>query len=587
MKKVLFTLVTLLVSVSALADPHFYMDPLEITEADLNKNIVVPVKLTTDYAINAGTVKLTMPDGLVLRKFDKGSSLANLTYFDDYGDEYTADNTIFTPAVATSNFAFATVDKGYYEVDGEWVYYGAVKLLPGEYDEIAKVTIRVTAVPDNAVIILEQTVSCGSDARPWVPRYEGLGEETTEIPVNPAEDEPEDFVGTADVEFVGNVAHLSYTSNDPNATVVVTVDGEAVELEFVNGEATYEVEETTVPGTYNVVVALTVTPDGENYVGEPASDSATYTYTVNKPAFDALAEVVFQGNVAHLTYVANDPNAVVTVMVDGEVVELEFVNGEATYEVVESTVPGTYNVTVELTVAPSNNYEGEPVSDSATYTYTVNKPTFEAEAEVVFQGNVAHLSYEANDPNAVVTVKVDGEIVELNWNRNNGEATYEVVESTVPGTHTVTVELTVAPSNAFEGDAVTASDSYTYTVLETTEAPVIEFIHEGEYASQFIITNDYADGTEIHVYVDGVEIQMSHDELSGDDAYWIIAEVDQDVTHVITVTAQEPGKNPNSTTQNYVKPGRPDGVNELVNGKTVAGVRYFNMAGQEMQKGDP
>ena len=25
-------------------------------------------------------------------------------------------------------------------------------------------------------------------------------------------------------------------------------------------------------------------------------------------------------------------------------------------------------------------------------------------------------------------------------------------------------------------------------------------------------------------------------------------------------------------------------VNELVNGKTVAGVRYFNMAGQEMQE---
>ena len=25
-------------------------------------------------------------------------------------------------------------------------------------------------------------------------------------------------------------------------------------------------------------------------------------------------------------------------------------------------------------------------------------------------------------------------------------------------------------------------------------------------------------------------------------------------------------------------------VNELVNGKTVAGVRYFNMAGQEMQQ---
>ena len=34
----------------------------------------------------------------------------------------------------------------------------------------------------------------------------------------------------------------------------------------------------------------------------------------------------------------------------------------------------------------------------------------------------------------------------------------------------------------------------------------------------------------------------------------------------------------------YAAQGGYTGVNELVNGKTVAGVRYFNMAGQEMKE---
>ena len=489
MKKFLFTLAAVLVAGSAFAAPRIYMDQLNITEAMVGTNIQLPVKMTTDVAISAGTVKVELPEGLVLRKIDKGSSIANLTYFDDYGDEWTADNTIFTPAVATQNFAFATVDKGYYEAEpGVWVEYGAVKFLPGQYDEMAVLTIRVNAVPDDQVVVMHSELSCGNDTRPWVETLQGLGVSDEEVPVNPAP--AQEFVGTANVEFVGNVANLSYTSNDPNATVAVTVNNQPETVTWENGQATWTAPENTASGTYTYTVVLTVTPS-DDYEGDAVSDQDTYTYTI-KPTFDALAEVVFDENgVATLSYVANDPNAVPSVTVNNEAVNIAFVNGEATWTAPQNTAPGDYSYTVVLTVTPSE---------------------------------------------------------------------------------------------AYDGDAVSAQDTYSYTILPMTDAPVIQFIREGEYAAQFIITNDYADGTEIHVYVDGVEIGLTHDELADDDTYWIIAEIDQDVEHEITVTAQEPGKQQNSTTETYVMPGRPDSVNELVNGKTVAGVRFFNMAGQEMQE---
>ena len=47
--------------------------------------------------------------------------------------------------------------------------------------------------------------------------------------------------------------------------------------------------------------------------------------------------------------------------------------------------------------------------------------------------------------------------------------------------------------------------------------------------------------------------------------------IDQNTLEVVGYTA-------------YVAKGGPVSVDELVNGKTVAGVRYYNMAGQEMQE---
>ena len=55
--------------------------------------------------------------------------------------------------------------------------------------------------------------------------------------------------------------------------------------------------------------------------------------------------------------------------------------------------------------------------------------------------------------------------------------------------------------------------------------------------------------------------------------------------YVMAVATNDAGETWTTNYATVVIPANPaTGVDELVNGKTVAGVRYFNMAGQEMQE---
>ena len=611
MKKFLFTLAAMLMAGSMFADNYFYVPTFNVTSDQVGTNITVPVAAHLDDALNAGTIFLTLPEGLVLRRIEMGSDLANLTYYDDWGDEWPADQTVFVGNVNTTSFGFATANKGYYEVDGQWVEYGAVKLMPGDYTEIAKLTIRVTDAFGPAYITVRSELSCGNDARPWVngnQSWEGVLH-TDPVSFNGVMPggSTEDFVATADVTFNGNVATLSYEANDPDAVVTVTVNGVETEVEWNNGVATYTVVESTVPGDYNVTVELTVAPkEGGTYVGDAVSDADTYSYHVDEPTipFQATADVTFNGNVATLTYEANDPNAVVTTNVEG----VEWNGNVGTYTVVESTVPGDYSVTVELTVAPNPNglYVGEAVTATDTYTYHVDEPalpTFEGTVSVEFTGNVAAISYDVNDPDAVAKVYVNDVETAVEWDRAHN-ATYTVVESTVPGDYSVTVKLVVTPSENYDGEAKEASDTYTYHVAEplTLDAPVINDPVKGApmygwildpnggvdeqgnparvwgllgYQYTISITNPNAEGT-LYYSLNGGEPQVYNGAFPVANGTVVTAWVE-------AMDGDELVKSDEATyTVNIAD--NATSVNEIANGKAVANVRYFNVAGQEMQE---
>ena len=502
MKKFLFTLAALMMAGSAFAESYFEAPDMELTEAQLGTTINLDVyanfgEMVSAYDVWFGGyngdefVEGLMPEGLDVTAISQLSS-AKISYigyvYNEDDDAYTYQQTTCTPSFSTAgNYhgiaITSALDHEYALIDGEYVDCIAIKWQPG-YFKMLRLKVAVAADFKGGDIVIKTLPSSGRDPRGAVAQaIEHF--ETVHLSA-PAAQGPEDFVGTANVEFVGSVAQLSYTSNDPNATVVVTCDDKEVEVNWVenNGTytATYNVEESTELGNHSSVVTLTVTPDGENFVGEAASDNATYSYTVTED-FDAVVEVVFNGNVATLTYVANDDAAVPTVYVNGVETAVEWNNGEATYTVTESTVPGTYNVTVELSVAPGNQFIiGDPISDSATYTYTV---------------------------------------------------------------------------------------------LETTATPVITEVERHHNWVKFHVEGN---GT-LTVLVDGTPVQ-----LDAEGNYIVYASTENDVTYVVVATAKEDGKYESAPAQMNITIAKWDGVDELVNGKTVAGVRYFNMAGQEMQE---
>ena len=69
---------------------------------------------------------------------------------------------------------------------------------------------------------------------------------------------------------------------------------------------------------------------------------------------------------------------------------------------------------------------------------------------------------------------------------------------------------------------------------------------------------------------------------------FIVTRTEEDQTVKIKVVSHIEGQTDGEVIMDVTVPAKPadpgTGVNELMNGKAVANVRYFNMAGQEMQE---
>ena len=278
--------------------------------------------------------------------------------------------------------------------------------------------------------------------------------------------------------------------------------------------------------------------------------------------------------------------------------EYALIDGEYVSCVAIKWKPGTFKM-LRLKVAVAADFKGGdvviktvpacgqdprgPICESVPYydVVTLSVPQaqtpeeFIGTAEVAFTENVATIHYTSNDPNAEVVVTVNGTETEVNWNRAEGTATWTAPINTTPGQYSYTVKLTVTPDGVnYVGDAVSAQDTYAYEVLEKTATPVITIVEEHHNWVSFDVDGD---GT-VLVYVDGNLVEPAEDGH-----YYVYASTEADVTYVVTATAQENGKLISDTATETIEIAKWDAVNELVNGKTIANVRYFNMAGQEMQ----
>ncbi len=691
MKKFLFTLAALMMAGSAFAtNDYCYIEDFYVTADQLGTEIDVPLKAHIEGILNAWDVTIEYPAGITGVWAEDGEDMA-FTYFNARGQEKTGAGTWawnedegFTHGVAITG---ATI-KSYQNVDGEWVYSGAPKWEPGEYGEVAILTLEIAEDFDITKPIHFNIISipaCGEDVRP----NHSTGETATyEVTVNPQDTpQPEAFTASGTITFAGNVATLQYTSNDADAAVTVTVDGTAVNVTFVNGQAEVEIPVTDVPGTYSVPVVMTIAPgpDG-SHVGDAVPVSENYEYTVAKPVFNGTAAISHNANVFTFTYTSNDPNATVVTNVDP--LNWTLVDGvyTATYEAPMSTEVGEHTINVNMTVTPSDAYDGAPVTAADAYNYTVNPEITPAPAcniqiteteeyaeitienyteymitvnnEIVDQFPTRALPYKVyrtyqdqaikvtakNDPNpALYSAVTDSKELlltakapEASTPATAGEPTMDANNIYVPITGNVTSitvdgqpavldangnlvlpraeqaytpEIVIVTNDAHDNipytDATATIDNITVPAWVTV--PAIELVEgnsNGHWVDSYV--DDQGNPVWGHMEYDETGHNMVVNfSTTYEDAilYWQILNEDGEIiqsgnTEDQTASSQPIYENGNYTAVAWVVLPNDESrrntrdfeiddmtnVNELVNGKTVANVRYFNVAGQEMQE---
>ena len=409
MKKFLFTLAALMMAGSAFAANYFYIDDFNVTEDMLGQDVEVAVAGHFTEFVSANQFTINLPEGFEMVEYWEGED-ATIEYYTNTGRL----RTVTAGFTSNDNVNFIVITsattQGYYQVDGAWESYGAIKWEPGDYDELLVLVVHIPADFDytqkNVAISIDNQCSAGQDPRGPVADNTPY---TANNVINPY-DAPvtTDFVGTADVTFDENVATLTYTSNDPNATVVVTVNGEEVEVEWNNGVATWTAPVSVVPGEYRYEVTLTVTPDGVNYVGEPVSDTDVFQYTILETTATPTITIVDQN--AHHCYFTVEGDGVVTVLVDGEPAETIVVDG-VTYYVVYAVEGEPVDYVITATAKEDNKYESAPATEN------VHFDAWDAVNELVNGKTVAGVRYynmagqemqQANGMTIVVTTYTDG-----------------------------------------------------------------------------------------------------------------------------------------------------------------------------------
>jgi hypothetical protein len=581
MKKFLFTLVALL-AVGSLqaAECRFYVDNFY----GQTGAIEVPVKMhLTDYAISAWQVDITLPDGITFDgdEMDAGADMS-ISYIDSRGRSKNFDSPLMQNIDGNKgSFIAANTINGYYEVDGAWVAYGALKWLPGEYDEMIVLYLNVDENYDGTGSITFTTaVSCGADERPdvtpWVKGTENpyaeesilIGPETPPTPVVA----PEPTFDWSDQSFTMEAVCEGHD-------VVLMIGDEEVSNPYTVNQ-TYEEQTITFK-------AYTVAGAGED------ENSATVETTVTVPA-KALTP-------------SNKPSIVVTPGDDVYTVEATgtgtvtlyldngakaFVDCDNPYEIArpaygEEPITMTFKAS-NLDVDPENEVQYEIAwSDAKEVVVPAKDPT-------TYQTPDPVITVDVDNDNQVVTITATGEgNVTLKVTGANGT----VAETSGTGTCSVEIPFgdavdyvnAYATATATGYDVVTPGDA-TETMIEIPAKPVTPLEKTGAPSVQatpgdqiYTITctpNANDPDSKIYISLDG---GLTYEE------YTEPVVIDEFGTYHVVVYAQADGKDPSNTVEVIVTLDEntqpdPTAVNELNGEKAVAGVRYFNMAGQEMQE---
>jgi hypothetical protein len=260
-----------------------------------------------------------------------------------------------------------------------------------------------------------------------------------------------------------------------------------------------------------------------------------------------------------LHYAANDPDAVVTVTVNGQTKNVTWdENGNATLVLGETPDYGTYVIVLNVAVGNTDAFEGEDVE--ATKTIEISQPA----------APQPMISFNTQDDGSVTvvvtnatsyTITVDG----VEWTEgNNIPQTYAdqviVVDATnhmdgyKDNTNHAEFTLEGKDKNVANPPTISQVDGDDAVTVIVTPDPNTDgqLVYDGAYS---YVRGDADYTVEVHAYTtEGATYQQS-----------------ATTTYIVVVPKKE-------------QPQPPTSIDELINGQNVAGVRYFNMAGQEMSQ---
>ena len=617
MKKFLFTLAALMMAGSLCAEEYFFIDNIELTkeEAAAGCKKIAYVKAHFENAVSAWQVDLTLPEGVTIDVAQPAADMT-LTYLDKFTDEetmdeYYAENT-YTPALANANgytrfivSVFTTV-----EYDEAGNSYG-ICWRPGDYDAMWRVRLVFPAGFEGGDIKVTTQPSCGETIMAGLtPCPKGqVNEHVTNVTVEGGEEPEVTATPTINVEDNAEGEYLVISATG-DGTVKLYIDGMQVSNPF---QYNYQDEE------HEIIITATAQEEGKEI-----SETATVTYTVpakaveppvteqtEKPVITSEDDADLQ--VVHVTATGNGHICLYwddQLMAEG--------NGTATWDIPYGEDPEGE----EYGVSATAQEEGKLVSDYALATIFV--PGKEVTPPAPYQTPAPELTYVVNDDAVVFTATGEGTVtIYINELRaaepvatGEGTATYTIAR----GEEDVYVSAWATAQR--DEEALVGISESQYVLIPALEQVGPQDPHaEG----MWLVLID-KNGEPVYVELtpgQGAQVALDYPTYGGYNAemdpenpdvryYFLIdgvrygAEVEDDVTNMgdMAQTLQNPlveGENCYviPTGYNYLigvyvasdgsmfvmcAQAGFTGIDELVNGKTVAGVRYFNMAGQEMQE---
>ena len=591
MKKFLFTLAALFMAGSALADSYLYIDDMTITQAEVEagQRIEVKVKAHFDARVSGFDVQIAIPEAWTLfnnGQCRKGADMT-ISYLDSFGDPATV-------SAGLSGNAYHAIgiftDPGYEDYAME--SYGVAKWEAGDYENFYSFYIMPTEALESATLTVSTEVTSGADKRGGTVVDNG--------------DAGQVFTKEAAITVEG-------AAPQPVVAPVPTFDWD--ENEYVM-EATCEGHEVVLMANGVVVnnpYAVIPTEEEQHIVfsaytkanADEDENSATVEYqevVVPARAKDASAKPQFAFDLG---------DEVATITVTGE-------------NISDITVAGTENYTIEGNVVtiprPAYNEESVFVTVTATNTqtgwYTPTTATSDEyevapKAEKVYQTKTPEVKVTEGDDAYTLTATCEDEgqvvLVVQYINEEDGSLTTErYTEGTVTIARTDKAQYinywAEATANTPDGyDSVYPASSQVVTYYEIPAKKADEPVYDetclnpnaayeitGLELATVTITNREPGATVTYkVFKKNGDVWEEVVELAGEftgDTHQF--DVQGDGTYRVEMVAHLQGKNDSDpgALEFTIHEGETSSVNELANGKTVAGVRYFNMAGQEMQE---